>query len=63
MDLQGSLSKKEERGVRGSMKSSWQEPRMILWLCKKITMAIKSALSFLEEKEGKKREVKGWITG
>lgn len=29
----------------------------------KITMAIKRALSFLEEKEGKKREVKGWITG
>lgn len=30
--------KKEKRGVRGSMKSSWQEPRMIrmiLWLCKK----------------------------
>lgn len=40
-DLQDSPSKKEERGVRGSMKSSWQEPRMILRLCKKLPQQLK----------------------
>jgi len=43
------------------MKSNWQESRIIVWLCKKLTMAIKSALSFLEEKEEVSGTPWGWI--
>lgn len=63
MDLQISPSKKKGKGRKREYEKQLSGTKDDFTALPKITTAIKSALSFLEEKEGKEREAKAWIAG